>query len=79
MVHVGLLQVADLIRRRKCSCPAEVVNTLLVLKLKDADPKAMTKGTNPSFSIGTCSRETLLTAVTDTYWVVDVAPNQKKR
>ena len=38
------MQVADLIRRRKCSCPAEMVNTLLVLKLKDADPHSVSKG-----------------------------------
>ena len=33
-----LLQVADLIKRRKCVCQPEIVDTLLVLKLRDADP-----------------------------------------
>ena len=38
------MQVADLIRKQRCSCPAEMVNTLLVLKLKDADPHSTSKG-----------------------------------
>ncbi|KAL0026860.1 hypothetical protein WJX77_007364 [Trebouxia sp. C0004] len=36
--------VADLIRRRKCACPAEMVTTLLVLKLKDAEHQSVSKG-----------------------------------
>lgn len=43
------LQVADLIWRRKCACPAELVTTLLVLKLKDADPPSVSKGDAPFF------------------------------
>lgn len=42
------LQVADLIKRRKCVCPPEVVGTLLVLQLKDADPHAISKGQSSS-------------------------------
>lgn len=38
------VQVADLIKRRKCACPPEIVSTLLVLQLKDADPHAVSKG-----------------------------------
>ena len=40
------VQVADLIKRRKCACPPEIVDTLLVLQLKDADPHAASKGQN---------------------------------
>ncbi|KAA6426215.1 MAG: hypothetical protein FRX49_04067, partial [Trebouxia sp. A1-2] len=36
--------VADLIKRRKCACPAEMVTTLLVLKLKDAEHQSVSKG-----------------------------------
>ena len=37
------LQVADLVKRRKCQCPPQVVDTLLVLKLKDAAPQGASK------------------------------------
>ena len=40
----SVVQVADLIRRRKCACPAEMVITLLVLKLKDAEHQSVSKG-----------------------------------
>lgn len=38
------VQVADLIKRRKCACPQEIVGILLALQLKDADPYAASKG-----------------------------------
>lgn len=48
---ISALQVADLIRRRKCACPAEMVTTLLVLKLKDAEHQSASKGRHPLLCI----------------------------
>ena len=45
-----VVQVADLIKRRKCACPPEIVGILLGLQLKDADPHAASKGQNPCVS-----------------------------
>jgi hypothetical protein len=49
MITNSALQVADLIRRRKCACPAEMVTTLLVLKLKDAEHQSVSKGRHIPF------------------------------